>query len=182
MSVPAAYVGLWRRSVIRRATGIEDRSTRVLWFQGVRYHIDLRVPAAPCDPAAQIAFAGITVVEGARCEWRPEIAFPHVSDEIDAGSMRFDAADRLHEAGVDGSYDEDWVRIDAGPVAEQRFEMASGEVRYLLTSASHLAWACGRAGDRYPDNPIEVGFARREGNGWRVIACSNAAREGEINL
>lgn len=182
MSVPAAYEGLWRRKVIRRASGALDRSTRVLWFQGARYHIDLRIPAAPFDPAAQIAFAGTTVVEGKRCEWRPEIAFPHLSAEIDAGLMRFDGADRLHEAGVDGSYDEDWVRIDAGPVSEQRVELEGGEVRYLLTSASHLAWARGRAGDRYPEHPVEVGFAQREGISWRVIACSDAAREGEIHL
>ena len=178
MSVPPAYLGLWRRSVIRRASGVEDRSTRVLWFQGPRYHIDLRIPAPPFDPAAQIAFAGTTVVAGARCEWHSEIGFPALSGATDAGIMRFDTADALHEAGLDGSYDEDWARIDAGPVREQREDGANGEVRYLLSSASHLAWAIGRPGDSYPEGPIEVGFARREGQGWRIIACSNAAREG----
>ena len=54
MSVPAAYVGLWRRTVIRRAGGAEDRGTRVLWFQGADYHIDLRIPAGAFDPAAQV--------------------------------------------------------------------------------------------------------------------------------
>jgi hypothetical protein len=173
MSVPAAYVGLWRRTVIRRAGGVEDRSTRVLWFQGARYHIDLRTSADGCT---QIAFAGTTVVEDARCEWRPEIAYPAISEEIDAGIMRFDAPDRLHEAGVDGSYDEDWVKIDAGPVSEQRFEFADGAIGYLIQSAAWLAWAHGR-----PDSGAEVGFAQREGDHWRVVACNNAAREGEVS-
>lgn len=175
-AVPAAYVGLWRRRVIHRASGISDTSTRVWWCQSARFHIDLRIPAgrpalteaaqlaglggAPLAAfGAQIAFAGTTVVDGARCEWRSEIAFPQLGDELDAGLMRFDAPDRLHEAGLDGSYTEDWERADAGPVAGLRLVAADGgaAVAYLLVAADWLAFARGTPALAYardaPDAP-----------------------------
>jgi hypothetical protein len=59
----------------------------------------------------QSGFSGATVVAAGRCEWHPEIAFPAVGAGLDAGFMRFDTPDNLHETGIDGSYDEDWVRV-----------------------------------------------------------------------
>ena len=196
-AVPAEYIGLWKRSVIRRADGSRDASTRVLWFQAERYHIDLRIPVdrpARADAGqlaqmseaqaarfrAQVAFAGSTVVEGKRCEWHPEIAFPAVSDELDAGWMRFDAPDRLHEAGLDGSYDEDWERLEGGPVTGARFDEGGGVVGYLLAGASWRAWARGRRDDAYPGRWSEFCFAQRDGDAWRIVASNRPWLEGQL--
>jgi hypothetical protein len=195
-TVPPAYLGLWRRREIRHADGSRDASTRVLWFQGERYHIDLRIPAdrpALADAGqlgrmnaaqaagfgAQIAFAGTTLVDGARCAWHPEIAFPAVSEALDAGWMRFDAPDRLHEAGLDGSYDEDWERLEGGPVAGMRFDEGDGAVGYLLVGASWAAWARGRRDDAYPGRWSEFCFARREHDAWRIVASNHPWLEGQ---
>jgi hypothetical protein len=115
MNIPEHYLGLWKRVGIWRRNGDSDETSPVYWFQGPRYHIDIRlVPGAPTG------FAGTTVVNGARCEWQSEFAYPALSGELDAGIMRFDADDLLHEDGLDGSYEEDWVKIGAGPVSEER--------------------------------------------------------------
>jgi hypothetical protein len=199
MSVPQPYIGLWRRQAIWRSNGSCDTSTRVLWFQAELYHIDLRIPAdrpvlagvgelsqlAPIPFerfAAQIAFAGVTVVEEDRCEWRPEIAFPEVSASLDAGLMRFDAPDRLHEAGIDGSYEEAWERIAAGPVQGLRLVADNGAVAYVLESADWLAWAFGHPQASFPTTPhwTDISFARREGTRWRVDASNMGWREGSF--
>lgn len=197
MTVPRAYHGLWRRRAIWRSDGSRDTSTRVLWFQSPGFHIDLRIPAdrpvladagelallAPVQfgrYAAQIAFAGTTVVDGARCEWRPEIAFPQLSSELDAGMMRFDAPDLLHETGIDGSYEEAWERIAAGPVQGRRLVAACGAIAYVLESAGWQAWACGHPQAGFPATAqwTEVTFARREGARRRVVASNLGWREG----
>jgi hypothetical protein len=197
-------VGLWRRRVIVRANGVSDTSTRVWWCQGARYHIDLRIPAdrpALSDAAqlaglagaplaafgAQIAFAGTTVVDGARCEWRPEIAFPRVGDELDAGLMRFDAPDRLHEAGLDGSYTEDWERVDAGPVAGLRLVAADGgaAVAYLLVAPTWLAFAHGAPALAYASgarawSTFFIAERRSDGDNaaWTITASNAPWDEG----
>jgi hypothetical protein len=117
MSVPVQYIGLWKRVGIWRSNGSSDEVSPVYWFQGPNYHIDIRM-----IDGAPTGFAGVTIVDGARCEWRPEFALPALSGELDAGIMRFDADDLLHESGIDGSYEEDWVKIGDGPVHESRAE------------------------------------------------------------
>lgn len=158
--VPREYQGVWRRLGIWRSDGSCDLSTRVWWFQAPRFHIDLRIPAdrpALADAAglarlspeqlnrvhAQTGFAGLTVVDAARCEWRPEIAFPAVGAELDAGWMRFDSPDHLHETGLDNSYEEDWLREAGGALQGARLvEVDSGAVAYLLLNERWMAWAC----------------------------------------
>jgi hypothetical protein len=167
MSVPDQYVGLWQRSGIWRSNGSSDLTTRVLWFQAPVYHIDLRVPL---DRSAVTAFAGRTVVEGARCEWQPEFAYPSLSGELDAGTMRFDGPDTVHERGVDGTYDEQWQRLDAGPVQSLRHQLADGALVFALASEHWLALAH-RGNNRFA-------FARRQADGWRIELCNNALREG----
>lgn len=200
--VPAAYEGLWRRRVIHRSSGISDTSTRVWWCQSARFHIDLRIPAGRPDVGdrtaltalagaplaafgAQVAFAGTTIVDGARCEWRPEIAFPFVGDDLDAGMMRFDAADRLHEAGLDGSYTEDWERAHGGPVAGLRLAAADGgpQIAYLLAGAAWLAFARGTCALVFaPSAPAwsEFFIAERstDDSGWTIVASNAPWHEG----
>ncbi|NHZ97857.1 hypothetical protein [Massilia sp. CCM 8734] len=166
MMVPAPYRGLWRREGIWRTDGSSDTTTPVLWFQSARWHIDSR------------GFAGVTVVQGARCEWHPEIAFPPLGPEIDAGTMRFDGADRVEEIGIDGSYRELWVRIDAGPVRAQRLRRDDGALAWLIGGAGWTAWAYG-----HPGGMAQCGFARGDGgavalppeagSAWRVSASDD---------
>jgi hypothetical protein len=132
MSVPTQYIGLWKRVGIWRRDGSSDETSPVYWFQGEHYHIDIRML-----PQGPTGFAGTTVVAGARCEWQPAFAYPTLSGELDAGIMRFDADDLLHEDGIDGSYQEDWVKIADGPVREQR----SQDGVYTLESADWSASA-----------------------------------------
>ncbi|MBJ7314183.1 hypothetical protein H7U20_28915 [Rugamonas sp. CCM 8940] len=158
--MPSEYEGVWRRLGIWRSDGSCDLSTRVWWFQAPRLHIDLRIPAdrpSLADAAAlarlspeqlnrvhaQTGFAGLTVVDAKRCEWRPEIAFPAVGAELDAGWMRFDSPDHLHETGLDNSYEEDWLREPGGALRGARLvEVASGAIAYLLLNERWMAWAC----------------------------------------
>ncbi|UOD33074.1 hypothetical protein INH39_16400 [Massilia violaceinigra] len=153
MTVPARYRGLWRREGIWRSDGSSDTTTLVLWFQSARWHIDSR------------GFAGSTVVDGARCEWRPEIAFPALGPGVDAGIMRFIDADTVEETGIDGSYRELWRRIDAGPVRALRLEDDRGARAWLMTGMDWLALAHGS----------EFVFARGAGDAW-VVAATNLAQ------
>ena len=172
MSVPSAYQGLWRRKGIWRADGSSDLVTPVWWFQAERFHIDLRIPA---DRKAMTGFAGTTVVDGDRCEWRPEIAYPFVSPEADAGFMRFDSEDALHEAGVHGSYREDWWREAPAPAAGARAVLDDGRIQYEIACGDFLARATGK-----PHKAADITVWRRTPAGlWRVIA-STAARENVI--
>lgn len=194
-TVPADYEGLWRRTVIRRSDGRSDTTTQVWWFQSSSFHIDLRIPAdrpavadaaalAMLSPeqlqryAAQTGFAGVTAVDGTRCAWHPEIAFPYVSSEVDAGWMRFDGPDHLHEAGLDGSYDEDWVRVPTGPMHGARLQAPDGAaVAYLLISEQWMAWACGRPDDDFavdasnPQRWSEFSVFQKQEH-WTIIASN----------
>ena len=210
--VPPDYIGLWRRKGIWRSDGTSDLTTQAWWFQSSLFHIDLRIPAdrpmvanavalahlAPVSFArfaAQTGFAGLTVVHGTRCEWQPEIALPAISADLDAGWMRFDAADQLHESGLDDSYQEDWIRVTAGPVIGVRFEAASSDaapnsVAYLVIGDAWLAFAHGAPSDAFPSCPPSTGvppwsefcIARHDpGSGaWRVLAANRPWHEGAI--
>lgn len=202
MTVPANYQGLWRRKGIWRNDGTSDLSTQVWWFQSASFHIDLRIPidrpavssraqVAHLPPAllarfgAQTGFAGKTVVAGERCDWHPEIAFPALSAELDAGWMRFDGADAVHETGIDNSYKEDWVRVADGPLRGVRLDnVESGEVAYLLIGERWMAWACGSAGYAYDAQAPDAGAwseftVLRAGGGWRIVASTLPWLEGE---
>jgi hypothetical protein len=196
MAVPKQYEGLWRRRIIRRRNGASDVTTRVWWFQSARWHIDLRIPldrpqvadlgvlaglsdARRAAFVRQSGFAGITVVEGRRCEWRPEIAFPFVGDELDAGWMDFSEPDALHEAGLDDSYDEDWVRVPTGPMRGLRLTADDGAIAYLLLSKDWGAWAAGKPDDRVTEGSVgEFSVLQRIGEQWRVAASNLPWREG----
>ncbi|MYN15226.1 hypothetical protein GTP81_00510 [Rugamonas sp. FT107W] len=163
--VPAEYLGLWRRRGIWRSNGSSDLTTQVWWFQAERYHIDLRIPV---DRVGINGFAGETVVEGERCTWHPAIAYPAISGELDAGWMRFDDADHVHETGLDNSYEEDWYREPSGAMHGLRLQAPhSDELAYLLISDSWMAWACGS-----PSGACEITVYRRQEQQWMAIASS----------
>ncbi len=202
--VPASYQGLWRRSGIFRSDGRIDLTTSVWWFQSARFHIDLRIPQdrpqvaqaaalASLPPGqlvrfgAQSGFAGITVVDGQRCEWRPEIAFPAISTELDAGLMRFDTSDNLHEDGLDASYQEDWLRVATGPVSGVRLESLAEprKIAYLIVSTDWAAWACGHAATQFPATAgSEFSLLRRErGTGnWRIVESNHSWLENSTDF
>ncbi len=163
--VPAAYQGLWRRSGIWRSNGSSDLTTQVWWFQAQRYHIDLRIAV---DRNGINGFAGETVVEGARCTWHPAIAYPALSGELDAGWMRFDDADHVHETGLDNSYEEDWYREPSGAMHGLRLQDPhSDQLAYLLISDDWLAWACGS-----PSGACGITVYRRAHQQWMAVATN----------
>jgi hypothetical protein len=134
--------------------------------------------------AAQTGFAGLTVVDGERCAWYPEIAFPYVSSEVDAGIMRFDSPDQLHETGLDNSYEEDWVRLPTGAMRGIRLiDATSGAIAYLLVSDHWLAWACGRPSDAFnpaspqPEHCSEFSIFEKRDDEWQLIASTLPWRE-----
>jgi len=129
-SVPQAFVGLWRRTLLR-APGVDDRTTRVYWLQTPSWHADLRVPAdrpalqdrAGLDAldasdilalARQQGFAGITEVDGDVCRWHRRFDYQPPSGFNDIGRMQFETADRLLEYGVEQDYFEVWERVPGG--------------------------------------------------------------------
>ena len=195
-TVPAEYEGLWRRTGIWRSNGSSDLTTQVWWFQSASFHIDLRIPAdrpavagaaalAQLTPeqlerfAAQTGFAGLTVVDGERCAWHPEIAFPQVSSEVDAGIMRFDSPDQLHETGLENSYEEDWVRVSTGTMHGLRLQDPhSDAIAYLLTSDSWMAWGCGRPNDAFnaasprPGQGSEFSIFEKRDDEWVIVASN----------
>lgn len=168
MSVPPAYHGLWRRDGIWRSDGSSDTTSLVLWFQSARWHIDSR------------GFAGATVVDGARCEWHPEIACPALGPGLDAGTMVFGGPDTVEETGIDGSYREVWRRIDTGPVRALRLADERGTHAWLMTGADWLALAHGRPEDarRQDAGAGTYWFASREGEAWTVAAAGAAQHAG----
>jgi len=128
-TVPEAYVGLWRRTLLR-APGKEDTTTRVYWLQTSNWHADIRAPsdrpllsdytglaALSVEEmhalARQQGFAGITEVEGEICRWHRRFDYQPPSGFNDIGRMQFDGPDRLLEYGVEQDYFEIWERVSA---------------------------------------------------------------------
>lgn len=202
MTVPAIYQGLWRRTGIRRSNGESDYSTQVWWLQSAGFHIDLRIPIDRPSVAnrtqftrlapshlllfgKQTGFAGKTLVSGKRCEWHPDIAFPALGTDLDAGWMRFDSDDTLHETGVDNSYEEDWVRMASGPMRGVRLEEGvSGNIAYVIAGERWMAWACGHPGDSFntaalPPSVQGEFTVLHKGGGWRIAASTLPWLEGE---
>jgi hypothetical protein len=131
--VPAAYLGLWKRTLLRSPTVIDTVST-VHWLQTPVWHSDLRVPVgrSGCDGltgldaaspaqlrllAAQQGFAGITVVDGDHCQWDRRVDFQPPSGFRDIGRIVFETSERMLEYGVEQNYFEIWERVP-GSVGE----------------------------------------------------------------
>ncbi len=200
-TVPPEYEGLWRRQGIWRSNGKSDTTTPVWWFQSSSFHFDLRIPAGrpvvadaaalaqlPAEQRAiftrQSGFAGVTIVKDQRAEWRPAIAFPAISDEIDAATMRFRDPDHIREDGLDHSYYEEWYREPSGPLHACRLQdTASDAIAYLLIGEQWMAWASGRAGNAYAAGALdaeqwsEFSVLQQSEGSWRITASNFPWRE-----
>ena len=203
-TVPPEYEGLWRRQGIWRSNGKSDTTTPVWWFQSASFHVDLRIPVGrpfvadaaalarlPAEQQAifarQSGFAGVTVVQADRAEWRPAIAFPAISDEIDAATMIFRDPDHIREDGLDHSYYEEWYREPTGPLLACRLQdSASDAIAYLLIGEQWMAWASGRAHNAYQpgatsaDSWSEFSVLQKIEGSWRITASNFPWREQAV--
>ena len=132
-TVPAAYRGLWRRTLLVSGDGRRDEDTRVFWMQTACLHIDVRVPAGRSSYAGaggldeltrdelaglgeQMGFAGITAVESGAgmtaesCTWHRQIDYSVPSEAKDIGAMRFETPNIVLEDGIEAVYHERWER------------------------------------------------------------------------
>jgi len=135
LPVPDAYLGVWRRTLLRTPQ-LEDTTSAVFWMQTPRWHADIRIPAtrpaftgarslADLDRgalmalAAQQGFAGVTTVEGDVCRWHRRVDFQPASGFADVGRIEFDSPERMFERGVEQDYFEIWERVPTslGPCA-----------------------------------------------------------------
>ncbi len=164
--VPETYRGLWQRTLLRTADGVEDRATRVFWLQTDHLHADIRVPFPyPRKEAARVAmagFAGITQVRGDRCQWHRLIDF-HPDSSVDVGLMQFVDANEVHERAPDNSYLEVWKRLPGsiGAVRAQWLQSADRPERHacLLTAGDFFLFAADRPAPLSPGPSLEERLA-----------------------
>ena len=187
MNQPIAqrYVGVWRRSKLRRGTSPWDFTTRVYWLQTPRWHADIRVPAnrpdfsgvrsiRECSDAQlaalleQEAFCGVTTVEGEVCRWLRQIDY-RLRDTDDFGRMVF-AGNDVEEIGIATDYYELWHRLpdSVGPsFALTRIgDDAERRKAYLCVAGEYFVYMRDRA---LPTSPavrirskIALGSAQRD--------------------
>jgi hypothetical protein len=144
--------------------------------------------------ARQTAFAGITRVEGRFCTWHRLVDLsPGL--EKDVGVMRFLDDDTLEERHAEGRYREVWSRTTrtVQPEPVTRFDRA-GLPRWLETGDYAMAISPRRqiepAHDLLADPAtltgpalteraaLEIGFAQRSIDGWRISLSTLPWREG----
>ena len=126
-SVPDAFLGVWKRTLLRTSR-IEDTTSTVFWLQTPRWHGDIRIPAVrpactgrhslrDCSAgevaglARQQGFAGVTTVEGDLCRWLRRVDFQPPSNFVDMGRIEFETPERMLEYGVLQDYFEIWERL-----------------------------------------------------------------------
>jgi hypothetical protein len=141
--VPDAYLGVWRRTLLRVPGQPDDTTSDVLWMQTRVWHADVRVRAdrpafAPdasietLDRDALLAladhkgFSGVTAVEGDVCRWLREVDFQPPSGFPDIGRMEFDTPDRAFEYGIEQDYFEIWERLPESVGPTLAFERVDG--------------------------------------------------------
>ena len=161
-ALPAAYLGLWRRSLLEQ-NGSEDTTSLVLWLQAGEQHIDIRIPDSRPDfsscaglqdcsitqlrwLATQQGFAGVTSVNGTLCQWQRELDFQPSTGVADIGDMVFASAHRLLETGIATSYFEVWEKVvdsELNTSAQQMQRVSSKGVSVtarLLKAGQHFAY------------------------------------------
>ena len=152
-ALPAAYQGLWRRTMLE-TTEVRDVDSTVYWLQTECWHADLRVPAGrpdfsrvrsleQCTPLhlewllRQEGFAGTTQVHGNLCEWHRRLDY-HPGDGRDIGYMCFHEA-FLEEFGVERQYREQWQQV---PLACRQFSAShaqrNGTQQLLLCAGEYF--------------------------------------------
>lgn len=127
--VPAAYRGLWERTLLERygtGTLTDDRPARVFWLQTESWHADLRIPLerpdfggieelADCRDdqlaflAGQEGFCGLTRVEGRVCTWA-RLFDLRPGTMLDAARMD-PREGLLIEHGIAEAYREEWTLV-----------------------------------------------------------------------
>jgi hypothetical protein len=193
LRVPDAYLGVWRRSLLR-APGVEDTSSIVYWLQTERWHADIRIPARrpTCAGvrglhalgraellglAAQQGFAGITEVDGAICRWQRRVDFQPPSGFNDVGRMVFETPGRCLEYGVEQDYFEIWERCpeSAGET------LALAQPGLLLLRAGNYAMRVRARGETLPMAASLTALAASADDAtlrrWLDFELSFAARE-----
>lgn len=206
MTVPASYLGVWQRTLLRTSEGVEDRTTRVFWMQTRMLHADIRVPdPEPQDSAARArlaGFAGLTQVRGECCQWHRLIDF-HPNSGQDIGRMQFIDSEEVHESALDDSYLEVWQRLpdSRGETQAQWLRAADNPARHacLLLAGDYFLFAADRPEPLSPGASLEkrlavvdpalrenlltfeLSFGRiRDGNRpWRVDLSSLPGRTGQ---
>jgi hypothetical protein len=126
-SIPSAYLGVWKRKLLRTPE-FEDTASTVYWLQTSLWHGDIRIPASrpPCAGrhslaecsheellglASQQGFAGITAVEGDTCRWLRRVDLQPPSGLDDVGRIEFSSPDLMLEYGIEQDYFEIWERL-----------------------------------------------------------------------
>lgn len=150
--VPAEYLGLWKRTLLRSPTVI-DTVSNVHWLQTPVWHSDLRIPVGrtACDGltgldaatsaqlhllATQQGFAGITVVDGDLCHWDRRVDFQPPSGYRDIGRIVFETPERMLEYGVEQNYFEIWERVP-GSVGDTGAWYREADHAYLTRAGRH---------------------------------------------
>lgn len=204
-SVPEAYLGIWQRTLLRTSDGVEDRSTQVYWVQTEQVHADIRVPRpaplTPSERAGQAGFAGITQVQGERCQWHRVIDF-HPAGSVDIGIMHFVAPNEVHESAPDGAYVEIWERLPASVGANQAIWLEAigdpSRQACLLRAGDYFIFAADREHPLQPDMALgdqlhglpaceveallafEVSFGRVIGDvAWQISLSTLPGRSGQ---
>lgn len=210
--VPAAYRGVWRRSLLA-APGLHDTTTTVFWMQTSRWHADIRLPAgrpdfsgvrslADCSEAqlawlaTQQGFAGVTTVDRSSGEthWRRVVDFQPPTGIPDAGHARFEN-DMLVETGIFADYLEHWhlePDTDDGFAVFHRID--DGVPTFLLTAGMRVMLVRARPasldvrqwseGEQLRQQlDFEISCGERNADGWRIRHSTFPWREGQqVNL
>lgn len=161
-AVPAAYLGVWQRTLLTTRDGVHDSRTQVYWLQTAQLFADLRIPRprpqTPAERALQAGFAGVTEVTGERCQWHRAIDFQPPSGRADIGRMQFERADYLIEDGLDDSYHEVWERLpdSLGRNWGQWLHGADGRQGCLLLAGDYFLFAAGRTQSLAPAKSLQT--------------------------
>lgn len=155
-------VGRWRRTLLVRPDGSEDRGTSVVWIQAGTRYVDLRLPAdlplaaAPvaessagdlCAYAGVEGFGGVLRRDGPWTCWDRSVDLQPAQPLPDEGLLEPHGAD-LVETGRHVRYLERWRRVgqEAGPVCAAELEdVDTGAVGLLVRVGPDVGWARGRA-------------------------------------
>jgi hypothetical protein len=155
--------GLWRRTLLERPDEPPDVSSTVLWLQGPRFFVDLRLPVGRPDfttisclrhlqapqlkwLAGQQGFAGRLRLDGDLAWWRRGIDFQPRTDIADRARLQL-SGEILEERGTEACYLERWER-EAGPLEPAFGLKLAGTNRrdkgYLVRVGNHFMYARAR--------------------------------------
>jgi hypothetical protein len=123
LTVPACFVGAWRRVSIAFDGGVLDEPSDVLWLQARRGFADVRVPSRRGGEPA--AFAGTTTWEPPALTWHHRLDLaPPAPDSApgppDVGAVEWRGDDLVERGttvldGVPTPYEEVWRRETGAP-------------------------------------------------------------------